>query len=173
MRSTKIVNGVEQPDNRGLHRKDRFFSAKVQPLREREGRWWPSLAVGMNDFSGREVGEPIPDRETGRVMDCGNDIFANWYVAASKHVALGGHRLGVHVAYRDWGRVANSNCDGLVGGLTFQPAFDPNLRFIAEYTGDDVNVGFDWKLWKHLLLQSSLQNGKYFSGGLCFCINLL
>ena len=35
---------------------------------------------------------------------------------------------------------------------------------IAEYTGDDVNVGFDWKLWKHLLIQSSLQNGKYFSG---------
>ena len=51
--------------------------------------------------------------------------------------------------------------------------FSKNLRVIAEYTGDDVNVGFDWKLWKHLLIQSSLQNGKYFSGGVCFCINLL
>lgn len=36
------------------------------------------------------------------------------------------------------------------------PGFVKNLRFIAEYTGDNVNVNFDWKLWKHLLIQSSL-----------------
>lgn len=84
-------------------------------------------------------------------------------MSVSKHFDLGGHRVGLHVAYRDWQRERNSSFDGVVGGLTYQPSFQRNLRFIAEYTGNDVNVGVDWKLWKYLLIQSSLQNGKYFS----------
>ena len=79
-------------------------------------------------------------------------------------VLLDGCRLGMQ---------QDGTGDRTSRGITYQPSFQKNLRVIAEYTGDDVNVGFDWKLWKHLLIQSSLQNGKYFSGGVCFCINLL
>ena len=99
--------------------------------------------------------------------------FSNFYLAATKHLDLKGHNIGFHAAYRKWKRSYNHKWNGSVGGITYQPAFQKNLRLIAEYTGDDVNVGFDWKLWKHLLIQSSLQDGKYFSGGVCFCINLL
>ncbi len=53
-----------------------------------------------------------------------------------------------------WERVT-----GQAGVLPISPLFKKNLRVIAEYTGDDVNVGFDWKLWKHLLIKFSLQNG--------------
>lgn len=58
-------------------------------------------------------------------------------------------------------------------GITYRPSFARNLRVIAEYTENEINVGADCLLWRHLLLQISLQDGKYFSGGVCFCINLL
>ena len=132
------------------------------------------MAVGMNDlFSMRKITEPPVDPETGKPKSIGNSFFSNYYVSVSKHFDLGGHRVGLHVAYRDWQRERNSSFDGVVGGLPYQPSFQRNLRFIAEYTGNDVNAGVVWKLWKYLLIQSSLQNGKYFSGGICFCINLL
>lgn len=152
-----------------LRFKDRYFSIKVQPLRERAGKWWPSVALGANDpYSTGGGGANDTPADDGKSM-----YFSNYFVAASKHLDWKGHRLGLHVAYRHWKRGYNDKWNGPVGGVTYQPSFQQNLRLIAEYTGDDVNVGFDWKLWKHLLIQSSLQNGKYFSGGLCFCIQLL
>lgn len=62
--------------------------------------------------------------------------------------------------------------NGVVGGITYRPSFARNLRAIAEYTGNEINVGADYLLWKHLFLQATLQDGKYFSGGVCFCVNL-
>lgn len=158
--------------NPGLRFKDRYFSLKVQLLKEK--KWWPAVAVGTNDpygtnsqtGTGRENGKPV-------VGDGKSQYFSNYYIAATRHLDLKGHSIGFHVAYRKWKRDYNSKWNGPVGGITYQPSFQRNLRMIAEYTGDDVNVGLDWKLWKHLLLQSSLQNGKYFSGGVCFCIQLL
>ncbi len=149
----------------GFYYKDRYFSLKIQPIKE--SRWWPSIAIGTNDPI--TYGNNKEDlSEKGK-----NQIFCNYYLAATKHLDLKGHSLGFHLAYRHWKRSYNSKWNGPVGGITYQPSFQKNLRLITEYTGDDVNVGFDWKLWKHLLIQSSLQNGKYFSGGVCFCINLL
>ena len=170
----KILHDGQVVENPKLRFKDRYFSLKLQPLREKKGEWWPSLAIGTNDpygtydktGTGKEGEEPV--NGDGKSM-----YFSNFYLAASKHFDLKGHSLGFHVAYRHWKRDYNSKWNGPVGGITYQPSFQKNLRVIAEYTGDDVNVGFDWILWKHLLIQSSLQNGKYFSGGVCFCINLL
>lgn len=153
----KGLKDSSKPDDIGFYHKDRYLSFKVRPLRE--NKWWPSIAVGSND--------PVTTSSKR------NRIFSNFYVAATKHLDLKGHSIGFHLAYRKWKYNYNSKWNGPVGGITYQPSFQPNLRVIAEYTGDDVNVGFDWKLWKHLLVQSSLQNGKYFSGGICFCINLL
>lgn len=49
--------------------------------------------------------------------------------------------------------------NGVADCVTYQPSLQKNLRFITQYTGNDVNVVFDREPWKHL--QSSLQNGKY------------
>lgn len=154
-------------DDIGFYHKDRYFSVKIRLVKE-DG-WWPSIAIGSNDpitTSDNAKRDDLPENKK-------NQIFGNYYVAATKHIELKGHSIGFHVAYRKWKRSYNSKWNGPVGGITYQPSFQKNLRVIAEYTSNDVNVGFDWKLWKHLLIQSSLQNGKYFSGGVCFCINLL
>lgn len=149
-----------EPARVGFYQKDRFFSVKVRPLKE--GKYYPAVAIGCND----------PSRTISDKGGYGR-YFMNYYVAMSKHVRLGQHELGGHLAYRHYKVEYNKKWNGVVGGITYRPGFARNLRFIVEYTGDDVNLGFDWKLWKHVLIQSSLQDGKYFSGGVCFCMNLL
>ncbi|MDH6342479.1 hypothetical protein M2134_001354 [Parabacteroides sp. PM6-13] len=142
----------------GYTHQDRYFSLKLRPLKE--GKWWPAIALGTND--------PIGTYGTKK----GSLYFSNFYVAASKRVYLGRNELAAHVAWRTFRRDYNAKWEGFTGGLTFRPAFAPNLRVIAEYTGHEVNVGFDYLLWKHFLLQISFQQGKQFSGGICYQLNL-
>lgn len=160
-----ILKGEDDNGNVGHNRKDRYFHVKVRPLKE--GKWWPAIAVGVQD-PGRKVNESYADGEYPV-----NDYFQNYYVAASKHFLLDRHELGVHLAYRYFTSDFNAKWRGIAGGVTYRPSFARNLRVIAEYTGDDVNIGADCLLWRHLFLQASLQNGKYFTGGVCFRINLL
>lgn len=172
LRAAKQKNGVEDLNDVGLYRKDRYFSVKIRPIVEKDGKWWPSIALGTNDpYTTSDNSESTYDLQEGK-QSLGNNVFSNFYIAVSKHFNIRTQCLGVHLAYRDWKRKENDKWNGLVGGITFQPSFQKNLRVIAEYTGDDMNVGLDCLLWKHLLLQASLQDGKYFSGGVCFQMNL-
>ena len=161
LRSVKTKKGTNRPDGVGLYRKDRYFSVKLQPICEKTGKWWPSIAVGTND----------PYSTSSKSSR--NCFFSNMYVAMSKHIVWRENSWGIHVAYRDWKHAENKKWKGIVGGITYQPCFAKDLRAIAEYTGNEINIGADCLLWKHFLLQASLQDGKYFSGGVCFRINLL
>lgn len=166
LRYFKIRNGVNCLDEVGLYRKDRYFSVKLQPICEKTGKWWPSIAIGTNDpysaWNKKKAGESI-----------GNSFFSNIYIVMSKHFIWRKNSWGIHVAYRDWERTENKKWRGIVGGITYRPFFAKNLRAMAEYTGNEINIGADYLLWKHFLLQASLQDGKYLSGGVCFQINLL
>ena len=143
----------------GYYYKDRFFSIKVRPLKE--GKWYPAIAIGTND----------PLRHYNDHSDDAK-YFMNFYIAATKHLDLQGHELGIHAAYRYYPSKYNKKWQGVAGGLTYRPPFSKNLRGIVEYTGDDINIGVDCYLWKLLFLQASLQNGKYFSGGIMLQIKL-
>ena len=153
-------------DDIGFYHKDRYFSVKIRPVKE--DKWWPGIAVGSND----PVTTDNNAHETGLPEKNKNQIFGNVYVAATKHLDIEGHCIGFHLAYRKWKRSCNRKWNGPVGGITFRPSFLKSLRAIAEYTGNEVNIGADCLLWKHLLLQASLQNGKYFSGCVCLQMNL-
>lgn len=165
-----LAEGREKPK---FNQKDRYFSLKLSPIREKEGRWWPSIAIGANDFYGTGDEDDLTDEQIARGDDGNSLYFCNYYVAATKHLYIKRHELGVHLTYRHFKREYNSKWNGVVGGITYRPSFANNLRVIAEYTGNEINIGADCLLWKHLFLQVVLQEGKYFSGGLCFCVNLL
>lgn len=160
-----LLKQVHSPvyDGHGYEEKDRYFSLKLRPVRE--GKWHPAIAIGCNDIS-----------DSYSLFNFGNDaveaLFGNYYVTASKHILWKSEKIGVHIAYRHFVKDYNSKWNGIVGGMTYHPSFVRNLRAIAEYTGNEFNIGADYLLWKHLLLQASLQDGKYFSGGVCFQINL-
>ena len=144
------------------HRKDRSASVKIRPLKE--SRYHPAIVLGTNDF-GTEVF--IKERTNVQLY------FFNYYIAATKHFYFSGNELGVTVAYRHFFRGYNSKWNGVVGGVTFRPAFFPQARAIVEYTGNEFLVGVDALLWRHLRLQASLKDFKYPNVGLCFQMNLL
>lgn len=163
----KKVEGDRQDDKDGYNRKDRYFSIKFQPLKE--GRYWPAIAVGANDFIPSDgFKNMFKDKRGGN----GNDFWRNFYIAATKHLELHGNEFGATLAYRYYPSYYNHRWRGGVGGLTWRPAFCRDIRVVAEWTGSDVNVGAEYKLLRHFLLQASLQRGKYPSGGFCYMLNL-
>lgn len=156
MKGHKYADPMEKV---GYYMKDRHFVVKVRPLKE--GKYWPAVAAGWQD-----PGRKVKDGESN------NNFFQNYYIAATKHWCPSGHELGFHLTYRHFSHSSSQKWNGLVGGVTYRPAFATNCRAMVEYTGNDVNVGVDCLLWKHLFIQAALQNGKYFSGGLRFEMNL-
>lgn len=142
--------------------KDRSASFKVRPLEE--GRYWPALAIGCNDFATSVFKKNRSDVQL---------YFMNVYLAATKHFTFGGNELGVTVAYRHYLRGYNAKWNGLVGGVTFRPAFFPQARVVAEYTGNEFLMGMDVLLWRHLRLQASVKDFKYVNAGLSLQFNLL
>lgn len=149
----------------GYDKKDRYFHIKVRPLKE--GKLWPAVAIGVQD-PGRKVNESYVE---GKYPV--NNYFQNYYVAASKHILYKQNEFGLHLTYRYFISDFNAKWRGIAAGITYRPSFARNLRAIIEYTGNDINIGADCLLWRYLFLQASLQDGKYFTGGLCFKINLL
>lgn len=155
-----VDDGYTKP---AYNRKDRYLSLKLNPLRE--GRWYPAVAIGANDF----LGSPTKTHGGGS-HDSG--FFTNFYIAATKHFAPWSQDIAVNIAYRYCPNGHTKKWQGLVGGLTWRPKWVPDLRAIVEYTGNEVNIGADVLLWKHLFLQACMQNGKHFSGGACLKMNL-
>lgn len=155
-----VEKSMDNHGDEGYNMKDRYFAVKLRPLKE--GKWWPAIAIGAQD-PGRTVEDAHGDYA----------YFQNFYAAASKHFVWKRHELGVHLAYRYYRSDFNAKWRGIAGGITYRPSFAKDLRAIVEYTGNDVNIGVDYLLWRYFFLQASLQNGKYFTGGLCFKINLL
>ena len=154
-----LMKGESSTGKVGYNMKDRHFAVKVRPLKE--GKWWPAIAIGAQD-----PGRTVPDNGDYA-------YFQNFYLTASKHFAWKRHEWAVHLAYRYYRSDFNRKWRGIAGGITYRPSFAKNLRAMVEYTGEDINIGVDCLLWKHLFLQASLQDGKHFTGGACFKINLL
>lgn len=155
----KGYKGGDPTQRVGFYHKDRHFAVKVRPLKE--GKYWPAIALGVQD----------PGRSDSS-LDKEGALFKNYYIVATKHWRPGGHELGFHLTYRHYSSEDNHKWNGVVGGVTYRPAFASNCRAMMEYTGNDVNLGIDCQLWKHLFIQAALQNGRYFSGGLRCQMNL-
>ncbi len=156
----KFHQNLKPTAKSGFYAKDRYFSLKLQVIPE--GKWWPSLAVGGNDVWGS-----ADDGESG------SNYYKNYFVAASKHLDLGGHLIGGHVAYRQWKLESNREWNGVVGGLTYQPSFYRPLRAMVEWDGAEVNIGADCRLFKYFLVQCALLDFTDFNAGLSLYIPLL
>lgn len=146
----------------GYGRKDRYISVKVRPVKE--GRYHPAVAIGMND-----VGTTIDESATRTDVQF---YFRNVYIAATKHFYLYDNQIEANLAFRHFARHYNDKWNGLVGGLAVRPKFCPQARAMIEYTGNEVIVGADVLLWRHLLLQAGLKDFRHPSFGICYRTNL-
>ena len=110
LRETFLKRQKSETDPKvGFYQQDRSTSVRLRPLKE--GRYWPAVVVGSNDFYSSH----------------GRSQYACVYGVASKHFpiddigpfeATGGyaHHLKEGTTY-----------DGVMGGLTFAPTFFPDL----------------------------------------------
>lgn len=73
----------------GFYSKDRYFSARIQPLQE--GEWWPAVAIGGNDIIG--------SKESGKSESF---YYRNFYIAATKHFEFWNKiSVGTHATYKN------------------------------------------------------------------------
>lgn len=129
------------------NQQDRSVTVKLQPLKE--GKWWPAVAVGVND--------PL--------SDLGRNYYRSIYGAITKHFLFGAHELGVTAGYQGWTGGQNPQKDGVFGGITYRPAFCRQLCVIAEYDTRDFNVGLTARLWNHVSLHAFTGGFDCIAGG--------
>lgn len=130
------------------NQQDRSVSIKLQPLKE--GKWWPAVAVGVND----------PAR------DLGNNYYRSMYGVVTKHFLFAGHELGVTAGYQGWTSKWNMLRNGVFGGVTYRPSFCPQLCLIAEYDTREFNLGITARLWNRVSLCAFTGGFECIAGGL-------
>lgn len=155
-----LIEGYDKP---GYNMKDRYISLKVQPLGE--GKWYPAVALGANDFLSSATKRHTGASETG-------GYFCNFYIALTKHFDLRGSELGVNLDYRYSPNEYFRKWNGVVGGVAWRPRGFRKLRVMAEWTGHEVNIGADILLWRHLFIQTAMVGCRYFTGGISYRVNL-
>lgn len=120
----------------GFYQQDRSLTLRVQPIREKEGKWWPSVLVGANDF----------------YLAHGISYYAAVYGVISKTIPIKG--VGKFAATAGYAKPIRMGIlyDGVFGGGSFSPQFAPMVRVMGEYDTRGVNVGIGARLFRHLNL---------------------
>ena len=143
---------------------DRSVSLRLRPLKE--GRWWPSVAIGSNDAFTTGALNMFTEVK-------GNRFFSSVYGVATKHFGLGGHDIGVtlggNIPFRK-----DSYKQGVFGGVSYSPGFCRLLTLTVEYdTTDAINVGCSARLFNHLSLHAFCYDFRAVSGGIRYEFQLI
>ena len=126
----------------GFYNQNRSFSLRIRPLKE--GKYWPAIVIGANDFLKQNTADGL----TGGALNS----YARVYGVATKHFPIASvGTIGTTVGYARPIRGGAAN-EGVMGGLSFSPAFFPEMRVMGEYDSDGFNVGASAFLFKHLNL---------------------
>lgn len=151
-----------EKQNRGVNEKgywsqDRSVSLRLRLLKEK--KWIPGVVVGSNDaFTTYEL-NPFSDEGTNR-------FFSSIYGVVSKSFPLGGHRLGLTAGYYLPVRKEKTVFDGPFGGITYTPAFLPEMDVMADYDGTKVSAGASALLFRHIRVHLLTYGFKEIAGGL-------
>ena len=137
LRETLVKSQKSASDPKvGFYQQDRSLSLRVQPIREKEGKWWPSILVGANDFYSNH----------------GDSYYAAVYGVMTKTIPMKG--IGKFAATAGFAKPIRMGIlyDGPFGGASFSPEFAPLVRVMGEYDTRGVNVGIGAHLFRHLNL---------------------
>ena len=115
------------------YQQDRSSTIRVRPLAEREGKWWPSVVIGVNDI----------------YSAYGASFYAGYYGVATKHFQLGDGQIAFTAGYFrsfKFGKMYN----GAFGGVEYCPLQRVPLRIMADYDTKGVNVGVGYTVFRHI-----------------------
>ena len=133
-----LVKCQKSPSNPkiGFYQQDRSLSLRVRPICEKDGKWWPSVLIGANDFYSAH----------------GDSYYAAVYGVMTKTIPVKG--IGKFSATVGYARPIRMGVlyDGVFGGASFSPVFAPMVRVMGEYDTRGVNVGIGAHLFRHLNL---------------------
>jgi hypothetical protein len=121
----------------GFYQQDRSYTVRLRPIRESEGKWWPSIVLGAND--------PWSDN--------GGSYYSSAYGVATKHFNVG--HVGNFSLSAGYYEPLNDRFDGakvydgFFGGVGYVPQFCDKLLFSADYDTQGINIGFDVLLFNH------------------------
>ena len=131
-----LVKSQKSSGDKGFYQQDRSLSLRVRPIREKEGKWWPSILVGANDFYSAH----------------GDSYYAAVYGVVTKTLPI--DRIGRFSVTAGYAKPIRAGLiyDGVFGGASYSPVFAPMVRFMGEYDTRGVNVGVGAHLFRHLNL---------------------
>lgn len=151
-----LLKGHYMSNKTKYNQQDRSLSARIRPLKE--GKYWPAIVIGTND--------PFKDK--------GTNYFASIYGVATKTLLINGHSLAATVGY--YHPLSKSKYilqDGIFGGISYIPAFCKELKIMAEYDSDGVNVGAAVRWWKHLSIHAFTREFNCVSAGMRYECTLI
>ncbi|MBR6842729.1 MAG: YjbH domain-containing protein [Prevotella sp.] len=131
-----LVKSEKSSGKKGFYQQDRSLSLRVRPIREKEGKWWPSVLIGANDFYSAH----------------GDSYYAAVYGVMTKTIPVKG--IGEFAATVGYAKPIHAGVlyDGVFGGASFSPEFAPMVRLMGEYDTRGVNIGIGAHLFRHLNL---------------------
>lgn len=133
LKTTKIEGGVKKT---GYYQQDRSTTLRLRPIKEKDKTLLPSVAVGVNDM----------------YSDHGSSRYTCAYGVVTKHLPVASiGTVGLHAGYAykfDTGVVY----DGVFGGIDFRPSFCKDIRAMAEWDSQGINLGFHAVLLRHVNL---------------------
>lgn len=131
-----LVKSYKSSGEYGFYQQDRSLTLRVQPIREKDGCWWPSILIGSNDFFSPH----------------GDSYYAAVYGVMTKTLPIKG--LGKFAITAGYAKPIRKGVlyNGVFGGISVSPYFAPMLRVMGEYDTRGVNVGIGAHLFRHLNL---------------------
>ena len=151
LRETLLKTRKSADDPRvGFYQQDRSISVRLRPLKE--GKYWPAVVLGTNDF----------------YSDHGYSRYACFYGVVSKHFPV--KAVGTFEATAGYARrhKRGETYDGVMGGVSFAPAFFPDMRVMGEYDTKGCNVGVGAFLFRHLNVTCFTREFKGFNATLSY-----
>ena len=131
-----LLKSYKSSGEYGFYQQDRSLTLRVQPIREKDGCWWPSILIGSNDFYSPH----------------GDSYYAAVYGVMTKTLPIKG--LGKFTITAGYAKPIRKGVlyNGVFGGISVSPYFAPMLRVMGEYDTRGVNVGIGAHLFRHLNL---------------------
>ena len=156
-----LIKGNYMSSKPKYNQQDRSYSIRLCVLKE--GKYLPALALGAND--------PIADK--------GANTFQSYYGVITKGLHFGGGHLSASLGYYMEGKKNKDTTwygnkyKGVFGGICYTPAFYKELKMMAEYDSDGINIGAAARFWKHLSIHAFTHGFNCVSGGIRYECTLI